>query len=155
MALSTILSVGLGAAGGALLRWRLGIMLNALFPAIPLGTLVANLIGGFLMGIFMGVIKNHAFIPEAARLAIATGFRRTHNVLNIFSRNGNPSFLSRILLYDFHHYRSRSREHFCNYLGPSICKTFHILGDIMKGILLKFYIHEFQKHQHALLYCLS
>ena len=38
-----ILAVGGGAAIGAWLRWGLGIMLNPVFPTLPLGTLSANL----------------------------------------------------------------------------------------------------------------
>src|SRR6266550_363253 len=45
-----ILAVGAGAAIGAWLRWGLGIMLNPVFPTLPLGTLSANLIGGLLLG---------------------------------------------------------------------------------------------------------
>lgn len=42
----SIFTVALGAVAGALLRWLLGLKLNALFPTIPPGTLAANLIGG-------------------------------------------------------------------------------------------------------------
>ena len=44
-------AVGIGAALGAWLRWWLGVMLNALNPNLPYGTLAANLIGGYLIGI--------------------------------------------------------------------------------------------------------
>ncbi|MRR52775.1 MAG: fluoride ion transporter CrcB, partial [Rhodocyclaceae bacterium] len=43
--------IGLGAALGAWLRWGLGLWLNPLFPTLPLGTLAANLIGGYLVGV--------------------------------------------------------------------------------------------------------
>jgi CrcB protein len=85
MLLSSILSVSGGAALGALLRWWLGGMLNHIFPSIPLGTLAANLIGGFLMGIFMAVTRNHLFLPDAARLAIATGFLGGLTTFSTFS----------------------------------------------------------------------
>lgn len=85
MNLSAILSISIGAACGALLRWWLGLALNSIFPTIPLGTLTANLIGGFLMGIFMGMTKNHALIPEAGRLAIATGFLGGLTTFSTFS----------------------------------------------------------------------
>ena len=78
-------SVGIGAALGAWLRWWLGLTMNSIFPAIPLGTLTANIIGGFLMGIFMAITKNHAFISETARLAIATGFLGGLTTFSTFS----------------------------------------------------------------------
>jgi CrcB protein len=67
------------------MRWGLGILLNPLFPTIPLGTLAANLIGGFLMGVFMALTKDHAFFPESARLAIATGFLGSLTTFSTFS----------------------------------------------------------------------
>lgn len=78
-------SICVGASIGALFRWWLGGMLNTIFPSIPLGTLAANLIGGFLMGIFMAVTRNHLFFPEVARLAIATGFLGGLTTFSTFS----------------------------------------------------------------------
>ena len=49
-ALATALAVGGGAALGALLRWALGLALNARFPLLPPGTLAANLLGALLAG---------------------------------------------------------------------------------------------------------
>ena len=69
-----ILSVGAGAAIGAWLRWWLGIMLNPLFPTLPLGTLAANLVGGLLMGVAMEILTRHAFISLELQLLITTGF---------------------------------------------------------------------------------
>ena len=46
-----LLAISAGASAGACLRWLLGQGLNALFPAIPPGTLVANLLGGYLIGV--------------------------------------------------------------------------------------------------------
>ncbi|HEY0663845.1 MAG TPA: fluoride ion transporter CrcB, partial [Thiobacillaceae bacterium] len=45
--MTAFLAIGLGAAIGAWLRWGLGLWLNPVFPAMPLGTLAANLIGGY------------------------------------------------------------------------------------------------------------
>ena len=45
------LAVGVGAAFGAWIRWGLGIALNTILPNLPLGTLAANLLGGYLIGI--------------------------------------------------------------------------------------------------------
>lgn len=81
----SVLSVSLGAVSGALLRWWLGIILNPIFPSIPLGTLTANILGGFLIGIFMALTRNHLFIPEAARLGIVTGFLGGLTTFSTFS----------------------------------------------------------------------
>lgn len=78
-------SIGIGAALGAWLRWWFGLTLNSIFPSIPLGTLTANIIGGFLMGIFMALTKDHTFLPETLRLAIVTGFLGGLTTFSTFS----------------------------------------------------------------------
>jgi CrcB protein len=78
-------AIGIAAALGAWLRWWFGMTLNSIFPTIPLGTLTANIVGGFLIGIFMAVTKNHAYIPETARLAITTGFLGSLTTFSTFS----------------------------------------------------------------------
>jgi CrcB protein len=60
-------------------------MFNPIFPSIPLGTLAANIIGGFMMGLFMALTKNHLFFSETARLAIATGFLGGLTTFSTFS----------------------------------------------------------------------
>lgn len=71
---AAILAVGVGAAVGAWLRWALGAMLNGLFPAVPPGTLVANLLGGYIVGVAIGVFSQHPAISPEWRLLIITGF---------------------------------------------------------------------------------
>lgn len=93
MELHSFISVGIGAACGAWLRWWLGWLMNPLFPTLPLGTLAANLIGGFLIGIFMAVTRNHTFIPEIARLAIATGFLGGLTTFSTFSAEAVTLFI--------------------------------------------------------------
>lgn len=78
-------SICIGASCGALLRWGLGNAFNHIFPTIPLGTLTANILGGFLMGIFMQISHNHSFFPEVLRLAIATGFLGGLTTFSTFS----------------------------------------------------------------------
>lgn len=85
MILSAIVSISVGSIAGGLLRWGLMAMLNSIFPTIPLGTLAANLISGFLIGIFMTMIKDHAYIPEVIRLGIATGFLGGLSTFSTFS----------------------------------------------------------------------
>jgi CrcB protein len=79
------LAVGLGAFLGAIVRWLLGSALNPLLPHVPLGTLVANLAGGFLMGIAMGVFAQYEGAPLALRLALTTGFLGGLTTFSAFS----------------------------------------------------------------------
>lgn len=67
-------AVGVGAALGAWARWILGIFLNHVVPALPLGTLAANLIGGYLIGIAVEFLGRHAGLPPEIRLFVITGF---------------------------------------------------------------------------------
>ncbi|MEF8699731.1 MAG: fluoride efflux transporter CrcB [Candidatus Accumulibacter sp. UW20] len=70
----SILAISLGSATGALLRWGLGSRLNSLFPALPLGTLTANLIGGYLVGVAVAYFAQAPSIAPEWRLLIITGF---------------------------------------------------------------------------------
>lgn len=82
---TSALAVGSGAALGAWMRWWLGIMLNATLPALPLGTLTANLVGAYLMGLFMGIFTlTSSFSPEI-RLFIMTGFLGGLTTFSTFS----------------------------------------------------------------------
>lgn len=80
-----LLAVGAGAAVGAWLRWWFGILFNPLFPTLPLGTLSANLVGGYLMGIAMAVFADHPGLPPEARLLLATGFLGGLTTFSTFS----------------------------------------------------------------------
>jgi CrcB protein len=71
--LKSILAVSIGAALGALLRWALSAWLNASFPAIPPGTLLSNLIGGYVVGIAIAVFATSS-LPLEWRLFVITGF---------------------------------------------------------------------------------
>ena len=69
-----VLAISLGAALGALLRWQLGLKLNSLFPPLPPGTLAANLIGGYVIGIAVAYFATAPNISSEWRLFIITGF---------------------------------------------------------------------------------
>lgn len=96
--LKAILAISAGASLGALFRYFLGIFYNSIFPLFPLGTLFANLIGGFLMGIFMGLSKGH-FFSETARLAITTGFLGGLTTFSTFSAEATNLLAERELIY--------------------------------------------------------
>jgi len=85
MNLVSLLAVGFGAFAGAVLRWVLGLSLNPLLPTLPLGTLAANLLGGFIMGIAMGAFTHFEAMPIAARLALTTGFLGGLTTFSTFS----------------------------------------------------------------------
>ena len=80
-----IAAVGAGAAAGAWLRWGLGILLNPLFPTLPLGTLAANLVGGYLMGIALAVLTPLEALPPEVRLLVTTGFLGGLTTFSTFS----------------------------------------------------------------------
>lgn len=69
-----IFAISLGGALGALLRWVLGTKLNALFPSIPPGTLSANLIGGYIVGLAVAYFAQAPNVAPEWRLFIITGF---------------------------------------------------------------------------------
>jgi CrcB protein len=69
-----IIAISVGSALGAVLRWGLGTRLNSLFPDIPPGTLVANLIGGYIIGVAIGYFAQAPDISPEWRLFIITGF---------------------------------------------------------------------------------
>ncbi|WP_269531883.1 fluoride efflux transporter CrcB [Chitinimonas sp. BJYL2] len=83
--LYSIAAISLGAALGALARWLLGNTLNALFPAIPPGTLVANLVGGYCIGIAMAVFAQHPGLSPEWRLFVVTGFLGGLTTFSTFS----------------------------------------------------------------------
>lgn len=70
----SILAVSLGAALGALLRWVLGLKLNTLLPSLPPGTVVANLVGGYIIGAAIAFFANTPGLAPEWRLLIITGF---------------------------------------------------------------------------------
>ena len=70
----SIIAIALGAAFGALLRWQLGSKLNSVFPTIPPGTLVANLIGAYVIGLCIAFFATYPAISPEWRLLVVTGF---------------------------------------------------------------------------------
>ena len=66
--------IGLAAAMGAWSRWGIGILLNAMHPVIPLGTLTANLVGGYFMGISMGAFELFNDLSPDLKIIINIGF---------------------------------------------------------------------------------
>jgi CrcB protein len=82
---TSIFAICAGASLGALLRWALGLGLNGLFPTIPPGTLAANLVGGYLIGVAMGLFAHHVSLPPEWRLFAITGFLGGLTTFSTFS----------------------------------------------------------------------
>ena len=70
----SVMAIALGAAMGAVLRWWLGLRLNAAFPTVPLGTLSANLLGGYIIGVAIAFFAQMPSLSPEWRLLIVTGF---------------------------------------------------------------------------------
>ena len=83
--LLAIAAVSLGAALGALLRWVLSLGLNHVWPALPMGTLVANLVGGYLIGLAMALFAQQPQLPPEWRLFVITGFLGGLTTFSTFS----------------------------------------------------------------------
>ena len=83
--LSIAIAISLGAVLGALLRWALGVGLNHLWPALPPGTLVANLVGGYLIGLAMVLFAQAPQLAPEWRLFVITGFLGGLTTFSTFS----------------------------------------------------------------------
>jgi CrcB protein len=81
----SIAAIGAGASLGALLRWQLSLRLNPLLPALPIGTLVANLVGGYFVGVAVGWLAQHPEFPPPVRLFIITGLLGGLTTFSTFS----------------------------------------------------------------------
>jgi CrcB protein len=79
------LAVGVGAALGAWLRWGLGVLLNTLLPQLPLGTLAANLGGGYIIGVAVALFVRYPAQPIEWRLFAITGFLGGLTTFSTFS----------------------------------------------------------------------
>lgn len=82
---SAIVAISLGASLGALLRWGLSVGLNGLFPAVPPGTLAANLVGGYLVGVAVAFFGQMPQLPPEWRLFVVTGFLGGLTTFSTFS----------------------------------------------------------------------
>ncbi len=83
--LIAFLAIGCGAALGAWLRWGLGLWLNPIFPTLPYGTLAANLLGGYLIGLAMAFFAHSPGLPAEWRLFLVTGLLGGLTTFSTFS----------------------------------------------------------------------
>ena len=82
---NSFIAIGMGAALGAWLRWGLGLWLNPVFPTLPYGTLAANLLGGYLIGVAIAFFAQHPGLPPEWRLLAITGFLGGLTTFSTFS----------------------------------------------------------------------
>ncbi|MDZ7936861.1 MAG: fluoride efflux transporter CrcB [Rhodoferax sp.] len=84
----TVLAICLGASLGALSRWQLGLWLNPSGTAgtvLPWGTLAANLVGAYLVGVCVAVFQSLPNMDPVWRLALVTGFLGALTTFSSFS----------------------------------------------------------------------
>ena len=95
----SVVAISFGASLGALLRWWLGAKLNALFPTLPPGTLVANLAGAYVIGAGIAFFAAYTALSPEWRLLVVTGFCGSLTTFSTFSaelvtllQQGRPSW---------------------------------------------------------------
>jgi fluoride exporter len=81
----SILAVGIGGALGSLLRWVLGLRLNALFPLLPLGTLASNVLAGYVIGVAVAFFARVPGVAPEWRLFVITGCMGGLSTFSTFS----------------------------------------------------------------------
>lgn len=80
----SVLAICIGACLGALSRWGLGLWLNP-GAVMPYGTLAANLIGGYLVGVCVAIFQAMPQLDPVWRLALVTGFLGALTTFSSFS----------------------------------------------------------------------
>ena len=85
MSFAGLIAVGSGAALGAWLRWWLSAALNPVLPSLPLGTLAANLVGGYLIGVAFAAFTHFQALSPEVRLFVVTGFLGGLTTFSTFS----------------------------------------------------------------------
>lgn len=83
--IQSLLAIAIGATLGAWARWGLSLWLNPLNGNLPLGTLAANLVGGYLVGLALGWFGSHPSLPPEWRLFVFTGLLGGLTTFSAFS----------------------------------------------------------------------
>jgi len=79
-----VIAICMGASLGALMRWGLGLWLSP-GALIPWGTLAANLLGGYLVGLCIAIFQALPQLDPVWRLALVTGFLGALTTFSSFS----------------------------------------------------------------------
>jgi CrcB protein len=83
--INPLLAIAAGASMGAWARWGLGVLLNPLNGSLPIGTLTANLLGGYGVGLAIAWFAQHLGLMPAWRLLVITGFLGGLTTVSTFS----------------------------------------------------------------------
>ncbi len=83
--LISIILISAGASLGAVLRWLISTGLNSLFPDIPPGTLIVNMLGGYLIGMAIILLGKYSLASTAWSLFVITGFLGSLTTFSAFS----------------------------------------------------------------------
>jgi len=118
----SVIAVSVGAAIGALLRWWLGTRLNSLLPSVPPGTLAANLLGAYVVGIAIAFFAYYPGLAPEWRLLLITGFCGGLTTFSTFSAEivtllGQGRLIAACSAAALH-------------LGGSLCLTFAGIGTV-------------------------
>jgi len=81
----SLLAISVGASCGAITRWLLGLWLNPLLAHLPLGTLAANLVGGYAVGVAVAFFADASGLAPEWRLLVITGFLGGLTTFSTFS----------------------------------------------------------------------
>jgi CrcB protein len=81
----SVVAISAGASLGAISRWLLGIGFNAIWATMPLGTLLANLVGAYLVGIASSFFEANAGLSPELKLLVITGFLGGLTTFSTFS----------------------------------------------------------------------
>ncbi len=108
----TWLAIALGATVGAWSRWRLGLWLNTNGAMLPMGTLLANLAGAYLIGLAIAFFEGNVLVPAEWRLLLITGFLGSLTTFSTFSAEAMGLLMRGDYLWVFAH------------------STLHLLGSI-------------------------
>ena len=82
--MGSVIAICIGACAGAIARWQLGLWLSA-GGLIPWGTLAANLIGGYLVGVCVATFESMPQIDAVWRLLLVPGFLGALTTFSTFS----------------------------------------------------------------------
>ena len=83
--LQSLIAISIGASVGAISRWLIGLWLNTFLSHVPLGTLVVNLVGGYLVGVAFAIFASHPNWSPEWRLLVVTGFLGGLTTFSTFS----------------------------------------------------------------------
>jgi len=98
--MSAVIAICIGACVGALARWQLSVHFNQ-SDVLPWGTLYANLIGGYLIGIAVEYFMTHAGLPSEWRLFVIVGFLGGLTTFSSFSAEAVELLSDRDFLWSF------------------------------------------------------